>query len=194
MSDDSFSSDPDDDEPMPPRAPTGFTLALSAVVRDEVDDSKPVALPWTPREVVMQSLPPTVPAPASVGRVASTPSAATDIHSKKPWILSRALSSTRALLRGTRAKRAATRHQQAQGDEAAHSSAAAQSDAAKVMSGRSASASMADDEKYRWLIRMADVEMRARLGAGAFGEVWSGRWRRSDVAVKLLHGHLCASA
>eukprot|EP00966_Prymnesium_polylepis_P296291 6844773-Prymnesium_polylepis.1 len=33
--------------------------------------------------------------------------------------------------------------------------------------------------------------MQTRLGAGAYGEVWAGHWRRNEVAVKqLLTGRL----
>lgn len=33
--------------------------------------------------------------------------------------------------------------------------------------------------------------MQVRLGAGAYGEVWAGSWRRNEVAVKqLLTGKL----
>jgi len=44
----------------------------------------------------------------------------------------------------------------------------------------------AEERQYKWAIRRADLQMVARLGAGAYGEVWAGRWRRNDVAVKLL--------
>ena len=48
--DDDLSSDPEDETPAP--KPTGFSLKLGAVKRDEVDASKPVALSHTPREEV----------------------------------------------------------------------------------------------------------------------------------------------
>lgn len=38
---------------------------------------------------------------------------------------------------------------------------------------------------------LSQVEMQTRLGAGAYGEVWAGHWRRNEVAVKqLLTGKL----
>ena len=40
--------------------------------------------------------------------------------------------------------------------------------------------------RYKWVIRLAEIEMHTRLGAGAYGEVWAGRWRRNEVAVKSL--------
>jgi len=44
-----------------------------------------------------------------------------------------------------------------------------------------------DEEKhYAWAVRKGDFAMVSRVGAGAYGEVWAGRWRRNDVAVKLL--------
>ena len=48
--DDDLSSDPEDETPAP--KPTGFSLKLGAVKRDEVDASKPVAQSHTPREEV----------------------------------------------------------------------------------------------------------------------------------------------
>ena len=35
-------------------------------------------------------------------------------------------------------------------------------------------------------VRREEIDMQTRLGAGAFGEVWAGRWRRNEVAVKQL--------
>jgi serine/threonine protein kinase len=44
----------------------------------------------------------------------------------------------------------------------------------------------AEEQQYKWAVHKSDLHMVARLGAGAYGEVWAGRWRRNDVAVKLL--------
>lgn len=44
----------------------------------------------------------------------------------------------------------------------------------------------AEEQQYKWSVRKSDLHMVERLGAGAYGEVWAGRWRRNDVAVKLL--------
>ena len=41
-------------------------------------------------------------------------------------------------------------------------------------------------QQHKWLVVMDQVQLRTRLGAGAYGEVWAGRWRRQDIAVKLL--------
>ncbi|KAL3903144.1 MAG: hypothetical protein SGPRY_011796, partial [Prymnesium sp.] len=47
------------------------------------------------------------------------------------------------------------------------------------------------EKQYKWVVRINEVEMQTRLGAGAFGEVWAGNWRRNEVAVKqLLTGKL----
>lgn len=47
------------------------------------------------------------------------------------------------------------------------------------------------ERAYKWVVKLTEVEMRTRLGAGAYGEVWAGRWRRNEVAVKqLLTGKL----
>ena len=44
---------------------------------------------------------------------------------------------------------------------------------------------------YKWKVRQEDIDFHTRLGAGAYGEVWAGTWRRNEVAVKsLLHGTL----
>ena len=44
---------------------------------------------------------------------------------------------------------------------------------------------------YKWKVRQEDIDYHTRLGAGAYGEVWAGTWRRNEVAVKsLLHGTL----
>ena len=38
---------------------------------------------------------------------------------------------------------------------------------------------------------MSEVALLSRLGAGAYGEVYAGRWRRNEVAVKMMvHGEL----
>ena len=40
---------------------------------------------------------------------------------------------------------------------------------------------------------MSEVKLLTRLGAGAYGEVYAGRWRRNEVAVKQMnHGELSA--
>ncbi|EOD39459.1 hypothetical protein EMIHUDRAFT_62658 [Emiliania huxleyi CCMP1516] len=44
----------------------------------------------------------------------------------------------------------------------------------------------AEEKQYKWAIRRSDFKVNERLGAGAYGEVWAGSWRRNDVAVKLL--------
>ena len=31
------------------------------------------------------------------------------------------------------------------------------------------------------------MELQTRLGGGAYGDVWAGRWRRQEVAVKMMH-------
>ncbi|KAL1515502.1 hypothetical protein AB1Y20_002125 [Prymnesium parvum] len=47
------------------------------------------------------------------------------------------------------------------------------------------------ERQYKWVVRINEVEMQTRLGAGAYGEVWAGHWRRNEVAVKqLLTGKL----
>ena len=44
-----------------------------------------------------------------------------------------------------------------------------------------------DMVRYRWAIQKREIEFQTRLGAGAYGEVWAGQWRRNDVAIKSLH-------
>ena len=44
-----------------------------------------------------------------------------------------------------------------------------------------------DMAQHKWAISKREIEFVTRLGAGAFGEVWAGTWRRNDVAVKSLH-------
>lgn len=47
--------------------------------------------------------------------------------------------------------------------------------------------------RYKWQIKMNEVQLLTRLGAGAYGEVYAGRWRRNEVAVKqMVHGHMSA--
>ena len=41
--------------------------------------------------------------------------------------------------------------------------------------------------RYRWALAKEEIEFQTRLGAGAYGEVWAGQWRRNEVAVKMLH-------
>lgn len=45
---------------------------------------------------------------------------------------------------------------------------------------------LAAQAKYNWQVHMCEVEMQSRLGAGAYGEVFAGRWRRNAVAVKVM--------
>jgi hypothetical protein len=44
-----------------------------------------------------------------------------------------------------------------------------------------------DMATHKWAISKGEIEFVTRLGAGAFGEVWAGTWRRNEVAVKSLH-------
>ena len=37
-----------------------------------------------------------------------------------------------------------------------------------------------------WLIPMDEIEMGDHLGAGSYGEVRIGRWRETEVAVKII--------
>jgi len=40
----------------------------------------------------------------------------------------------------------------------------------------------------RWEIKFQDLQLLSRIGQGSFGEVWQGRWRSTDVAVKRVWG------
>jgi len=44
-----------------------------------------------------------------------------------------------------------------------------------------------DMATHKWAISKDEIEFVTRLGAGAYGEVWAGTWRRNEVAVKSLH-------
>lgn len=39
-----------------------------------------------------------------------------------------------------------------------------------------------------WEIAYSEITMLSRIGQGSFGEVWHGRWRGTDVAVKRVWG------
>ena len=40
--------------------------------------------------------------------------------------------------------------------------------------------------EYKWRVRREEITMEARLGAGAYGVVWAGMWRRNEVAIKQM--------
>ncbi len=39
--------------------------------------------------------------------------------------------------------------------------------------------------KEQWLINFDELELDHKVGAGAFGEVFKGKWKGSEVAVKV---------
>ncbi|KAL6059708.1 Receptor tyrosine-protein kinase erbB-2 [Balamuthia mandrillaris] len=43
------------------------------------------------------------------------------------------------------------------------------------------------DETQNWFIDQDELEFEKEIGQGAFGVVWKGRWRRTEVAIKKLH-------
>ena len=47
--------------------------------------------------------------------------------------------------------------------------------------------SAGDYSRYKWAIKKDEIEFQSRMGAGAYGEVWAGQWRRNEVAIKSLH-------
>ena len=64
---------------------------------------------------------------------------------------------------------------------------------ASAQSSSSSRSSHAIPSRYKWQIKMSEVKLLTRLGAGAYGEVYAGRWRRNEVAVKQMnHGELSA--
>jgi len=44
----------------------------------------------------------------------------------------------------------------------------------------------ANDLQLRWLVNYDDITFEKVIGAGAFGEVWRGRWQNKIVAVKKM--------
>ena len=61
------------------------------------------------------------------------------------------------------------------------------------MSMGDSSSALIDGRGPMWAVDAGEIDLRRRLGAGAFGEVYEARWRRKRCAVKRLLTHVTAA-